>query len=108
MRCTRNEGGPMMTRCLKCVNRERAGCFLKSAALCGLLCISFFHAELSAQVRETAIASRTAEVAGVELHYLISGHGAPVLLLHGYAETSLMWKPVIPMLAQHATVIAPD
>src|SRR5207245_6499076 len=29
-------------------------------------------------------------------------------LLHGYAETSLMWKPMIPLLAQRFTVIAPD
>src|SRR5271156_1694743 len=108
MRCERNEDWPMITRCLKCMNRNRARCFLTSVTLCGLLCISFFQAELSAQVRETAIASRTAEVEGVKLHYLISGHGSPVLLLHGYAETSLMWRPVLPMLAQRAMVIAPD
>jgi pimeloyl-ACP methyl ester carboxylesterase len=98
----------MITRWLKCVSRKRAGYFLKSAALCGLLSIPLFRGELSAQVRETAIASRTAEVEGVKLHYLISGHGAPVLLLHGYAETSLMWRPVLPLLAERATVIAPD
>src|SRR5207249_10837250 len=36
------------------------------------------------------------------------GHGAPLILLHGYAETSLMWKPIIPVLAERFTVIAPD
>ena len=55
-----------------------------------------------------SIVSRTADVEGVKLHYLVSGHGAPILLLHGYAETSLMWKPLIPLLADRATVIAPD
>jgi pimeloyl-ACP methyl ester carboxylesterase len=55
-----------------------------------------------------SIVSRTADVEGVKLHYLLSGHGAPILLLHGYAETSLMWKPLIPILADRATVIAPD
>jgi pimeloyl-ACP methyl ester carboxylesterase len=55
-----------------------------------------------------AITSRTADVEGVKLHYLTAGHGAPVLLLHGYAETSLMWKPLILRLAEHLTVIAPD
>jgi len=29
-------------------------------------------------------------------------------LLHGYAETSRMWKPIIPVLAERFTVIAPD
>src|SRR5579862_3518759 len=54
------------------------------------------------------IAARDAEVQGVRLHYLTSGHGAPLLLLHGYAETSLMWKPLMPSLAERFTVIAPD
>src|SRR5216683_4444157 len=54
------------------------------------------------------IAARTADVQGVKLHYLTSGHGAPLLLLHGYAETSLMWRPLMPSLAERFTVIAPD
>ena len=57
--------------------------------------------------RET-IASRTEEINGVKLHYLAAGHGTPLILLHGYAETSLMWKPIIPALAERFTVIAPD
>src|SRR5271168_4493617 len=54
------------------------------------------------------VAARDAEVQGVKLHYLTSGHGAPLLLLHGYAETSLMWRPIMPALAERFTVIAPD
>src|SRR5438105_13812942 len=54
------------------------------------------------------IASRTADVDGVKLHYFTAGHGPTVILLHGYAETSLMWKPIMPLLAQRFTVIAPD
>ena len=46
---------------------------------------------------------------GVKLHYLTAGHGPAVVLLHGYAETSLMWKPIMPgALAEHFTVVAPD
>src|ERR1700751_573956 len=55
-----------------------------------------------------AIVGHDAEVQGVKLHYLTSGHGAPLLLLHGYAEPSLMWRPLIPSLAERFTVIAPD
>src|SRR5213594_2079917 len=51
---------------------------------------------------------RFAEVNGVRLHYFIGGKGSPVVLLHGYAETSHMWLPLMPLLAQHHTVIAPD
>ena len=54
------------------------------------------------------IASRTADVDGVKLHYFTAGHGPTVILLHGYAETSLMWKPIMPLLAERFTVIAPD
>jgi pimeloyl-ACP methyl ester carboxylesterase len=56
----------------------------------------------------TQISSRTADVAGVQLHYLTAGDGPPVILLHGFAETSAMWKPAIPALAERFTVIAPD
>ncbi len=54
------------------------------------------------------ISSRSANIAGVQLHYLTAGDGPAVVLLHGYAETSLMWKPIIPTLAERFTVIAPD
>ncbi len=57
---------------------------------------------------DETIVSRTAEIDGVKLHYLTAGHGTPLMLLHGYAETSLMWKPIIPVLAERFTVIAPD
>jgi pimeloyl-ACP methyl ester carboxylesterase len=38
----------------------------------------------------------------------VGGSGPAVLLLHGYAETSLMWKPLAARLASRFTVIAPD
>jgi pimeloyl-ACP methyl ester carboxylesterase len=57
---------------------------------------------------ENAIAPRTATVDGVKLHYLTAGHGPTVILLHGYTQTSRMWKPIIPLLADKFTVIAPD
>jgi pimeloyl-ACP methyl ester carboxylesterase len=55
-----------------------------------------------------AVSSRTAEVEGVKLHYLTAGHGPAVIFLHGYTQTSLMWKPIFPLLAEQFTVIAPD
>jgi pimeloyl-ACP methyl ester carboxylesterase len=55
-----------------------------------------------------AIDSRFAEVNGIRLHYLAAGIGDPVLLLHGYAQTSHMWRPLIAELAKTHTVIAPD
>lgn len=52
--------------------------------------------------------SRFAEANGVRLHYLAAGKGAPVILLHGYAQTSHMWRPLMAELAKTHTVIAPD
>jgi pimeloyl-ACP methyl ester carboxylesterase len=55
-----------------------------------------------------AIDTRFAEVGGTRLHYLIAGKGDPVLLLHGYAQNSHMWRPLIAELAKTHLVIAPD
>ncbi len=55
------------------------------------------------------ITARDAKIGDMQLHYLTAGNGpAAVILLHGFAETSRMWRPIIPLLAQKFTVIAPD
>lgn len=63
-----------------------------------------------AQTKPTsnAIESRFAEIEGMKLHYLTAGHGPNVILLHGYTQTSRMWRPLIPKLTEKFTVIAPD
>jgi pimeloyl-ACP methyl ester carboxylesterase len=62
----------------------------------------------NAYAADATIASLSAEIDGASLHYMTAGHGPALILLHGYAETSLMWKPIIPALAERFTVIAPD
>ena len=52
--------------------------------------------------------SKFADVNGVKLHYLVAGKGSPLVLLHGFAETSHMWRPLIAKLSANHTVIAPD
>ena len=52
--------------------------------------------------------SNFADLDGVRLHYLSAGKGDPVVLLHGFAETSHMWLPLISRLSDRHTVIAPD
>jgi pimeloyl-ACP methyl ester carboxylesterase len=58
--------------------------------------------------KKTGIESRRAEVNGIKLRYLFAGKGDPIILLHGYAQNSHMWRPLIPELAKTHTVIAPD
>jgi pimeloyl-ACP methyl ester carboxylesterase len=53
-------------------------------------------------------AEREAALDDVRLHFHIGGTGSPVVLLHGFAETSHMWNPVLPQLAAAHTVIVPD
>jgi pimeloyl-ACP methyl ester carboxylesterase len=65
------------------------------------------HAQSSAT--SAAIVSRSTEVNGAKIHYLTAGGAGPaVILLHGYTQTSRMWRPIIPLLAKKFTVIAPD
>jgi pimeloyl-ACP methyl ester carboxylesterase len=58
--------------------------------------------------RDTASAERDVEVNGLTIHYRIAGEGPPVVLLHGYTQTSRVWLPAIAALASTHTVIAPD
>jgi pimeloyl-ACP methyl ester carboxylesterase len=55
-----------------------------------------------------SIESKFATVDGIKVHYLSAGHGPAVILLHGYTQTSRMWRPLIPKLTDKFTVIAPD
>ncbi|MEO8676000.1 MAG: alpha/beta hydrolase [Casimicrobiaceae bacterium] len=47
-------------------------------------------------------------VDGATVSVSVGGSGPPVLLLHGYAETSQMWKPLAAKLKNRFTIIAPD
>ena len=77
------------------------------------LCVGVLVLAVSNLFAETAassvkIESKSAIIDGLQIHYLTAGHGPAVVLLHGYAETSRMWRPLIPKLADRFTVIAPD
>jgi len=56
---------------------------------------SFFSAAAFADTPDKTFVSRTTEIDGVKLHYTTGGHGPALILLHGYAETSRMWAPVL-------------
>jgi pimeloyl-ACP methyl ester carboxylesterase len=50
----------------------------------------------------------TAQVNGVNLHYVRGGEGELVVLLHGWPYTWFEWRHLMPLLAQSYAVIAPD
>jgi pimeloyl-ACP methyl ester carboxylesterase len=77
----------------------------------GAACAGMMAALILVALSDNVLAqvqSRFADVNGVKLHYLTAGKGDPVVLLHGYAETSHMWRPLFPALVKNHTVIAPD
>ncbi|MBP1158275.1 haloacetate dehalogenase [Rhodococcus sp. PvR044] len=45
---------------------------------------------------------------GVALHTAVGGQGDPIVLLHGFPQTHLMWRHVAADLARDHTVICPD
>jgi pimeloyl-ACP methyl ester carboxylesterase len=76
--------------------------------LFAFLFVASLPALAQSQTGANTIVSHTAVVEGVKLHYLTAGHGPAVILLHGYTQTSRMWRPLIPQLVSKFTVIAPD
>lgn len=49
-----------------------------------------------------------ADVDGIHITGRRAGSGPPVLLLHGYPQTHVMWHQVAPILAEHRTVVLTD
>jgi pimeloyl-ACP methyl ester carboxylesterase len=76
--------------------------FLGAFAVSALVLLS------GADVAGAQAESRFADVNGTRIHYLAAGRGEPIILLHGYAQNSHMWRPLIRELAVTNTVIAPD
>jgi pimeloyl-ACP methyl ester carboxylesterase len=84
------------------MNKFFAGAFSFVAILVFTCSLSF------ADKIPEGFAEHSAEVNGTKIHYWIGGKGSPVVLLHGYTETSHMWLPIMPQLAEGHTVIVPD
>ena len=62
----------------------------------------------AAAAQDVKIEDRFADVNGIRMHYLVAGKGDPVILMHGYAQNSHMWRPTMRELAKTHLVVAPD
>ncbi|WP_420402045.1 alpha/beta fold hydrolase [Flagellimonas sp.] len=52
--------------------------------------------------------SETIKVNGIEIHYEVYGSGEPLLLLHGWTQSSKFWSDYISSYAEHFEVYALD
>jgi haloacetate dehalogenase len=48
------------------------------------------------------------ETGGTRIFVRTRGSGPPLLLLHGFPQTHLMWRSVAPLLTHHFTVVCAD
>jgi pimeloyl-ACP methyl ester carboxylesterase len=63
---------------------------------------------VSFQIDKVTFSHHMASVNGIQMHYVIGGHGDPLILLHGWPQTWYEWHHIMPILAESYTVIAPD
>src|SRR3954453_20134289 len=64
--------------------------------------------DISFDIDNITFSHNMTPVNGIQLHYVIGGHGHPIVLLHGWPQTWYEWLHVMPALAKNYTVIAPD
>jgi uncharacterized alpha/beta hydrolase family protein len=64
--------------------------------------------DISFDIDNVTFSHHMASVNGIQLHYVIGGHGNPIVLIHGWPQTWYEWRHVMPALAQNYTVIVPD
>ena len=52
--------------------------------------------------------ARRISAKGADIHVVTGGSGPPLLLLHGYPQSHVMWHRIAPRLAERFTVVCPD
>jgi len=59
---------------------------------------------VSFQIDNMTFSHHMASVNGIQMHYVMGGHGDPLVLLHGYPQSWYEWRYVMPLLAKNYTV----
>src|SRR5437667_8889149 len=96
-----NSEEPVMSRTLP-------GLRAPSLFVLGCLAVLIAASPLRAADFGAGFKSQSVPVDGGTVAVTVGGSGPPIVLIHGYAESSRMWKPLARELAPRFTVIAPD
>ena len=64
--------------------------------------------ESSEPARVPGVELRRIDLGPVTLNVALAGAGEPLVLMHGWSQTWFEWRTIIPALAEHYRVIAPD
>jgi pimeloyl-ACP methyl ester carboxylesterase len=88
--------------------QERSMHVIRKAFHLAVVSLALVGLAAPAAAQDAKIESRTARLKDLKMHYLVAGKGEPVILLHGYAQNSHMWRPLMKELAKTHLVIAPD
>ncbi|MEV4347676.1 alpha/beta hydrolase [Actinoplanes sp. NPDC049596] len=82
---------------------------LAAVAVAGTLIFPAASAHAGVEPRVPAgFTESKVRVGDVGINYARGGHGPVLVLVHGYPQTWYEWRDLLPELAKHYTVIAPD
>ena len=83
---------------------------VRLVAAAAFLCASLPASATPAPSTDTTVHYRTVEIEGLDVFYREAGpnDASVIVLLHGFPSSSNMFRNLIPQLAQHYRVIAPD
>ena len=91
---------------------KRTNCLQDSLHRLTTICAGLVLASIlsaTAHAQSNNYQSLTANVNGVKIHYLKAGTGKrPLVLIHGFGDTSHMWIPLFDEFGKDFTIIAPD
>jgi haloacetate dehalogenase len=82
--------------------------FLKTTVAASAALMSDVHAEAQSPGLFPGFVTQKIKTSGATIHAVRGGSGPPLLLLHGYPQTHVMWHKIAPRLAQGFTVVMTD
>jgi haloacetate dehalogenase len=82
--------------------------FLKTTVAASAALMSDVHTMAQPQNFFPGFVTQKVKTSGATIHTLRGGSGPPLLLLHGYPQTHVMWHKIGPRLAQRFTVVMTD